>query len=499
MAKLIDDQEQEGSSGGGAEQGPTTPVTPPAGGQGPLDPGRDLGIPIAKYRQQRYTNSLLFGPPAETKIVSEAAVGTNVVNASYRWQGYQAFSAEPIKFTIRGDDAFRLLIGDQLVIDQAGTGLGRVKSAIVDMPAGESLLIVEWQKYGGGTKSVRMNWDKATPGWVSCEDGVRRPGDPPDGWIQTETSCWRPPTPEEMDLAGIVQISPSSPIEVGYALRSGAQAPPVVVMFYNRATNLSVNVQLDGPAAAAFSEAAFELMPQETREVTVTFPPAELDQLAEGTSTSAIAVVLSQGSLAPDEDAKIGPPVEPPEEPIVIPPPDAPTPPPLQTWCDASGPEVVTRPGTPPEDWTQRADGCYVPPASTTPSVTLAATFAETAPKLLDGVSIAQGSLAASISGDDPNLWSWAWDLDVLGQGSGTGDTAARSLLARWVMTQADLQELETAGAASRLVEVVARKGTDVLRKRIKAVLDDPALALVTSPTQPSSLLKTTVIKNIPN
>ena len=510
MAKLFDENGDGIGNGGAPGGGGVTDPIPPSDGL-PVPNGDRLPteVPQGGYLKQRFANISLDGTPVEAVLIDPKVVQqtTSLANVSYRWRGLQPFDAGQYIFAVTAADGFALLIDGRPVIDEWVTGPNREESAIVNMPAGHSLITLEWFK-GSGTKSIRMAFTKrAVATWVSCEDGDEHDGAPPDGWILTGDGCWKPPVesdPGDVNLSEIVQISPDPTLQVerAYILDSGVQLTPYLMNFFNRSTNMSVNVAMDGPSPVMFSQRSFELQPQEEKGIQVDFIQEEMNKLVEGLNLSNIVATITAGTITlpkdSDGDIEIGPPLgtEPEQLPVV--PLDEPdTPPPSPTWCDASGTETVERDGVPPTSWVLRSDGCYVPPTISRPDVNLSATFVETAPKLVKGINIAQGSLAASIVGDDPNTWTWAWDLDVANQGAGTGDTALRFLLGRWVMTEADLRSLEDNGATSRIVEVVARKGTEVLRSRLKIVFDDPALAFVT-PSEPDPIdRKTKIIRDI--
>jgi len=495
------------NGGGGGVTDPTPDLPTPNGDGLPTD------VPRGGYLKERFANTSLSGAPVEAVLIDPTVVQqtTSLANVSYRWRGLQPFEAGKYLFAVTAADGFSLLINNRPIIDEWVTGPNREESTIIDMPAGHSLITLEWFK-GSGTKSIRMAFAKrAVATWISCEDGEEREGAAPDGWIITADGCWKPPTtddPIDVNLSKIIQINPdpTNPVERAYVLDSGVQLTPYLMNFYNRSTNMSVNVAMDGPTVLAFSQNSFELQPQEQKEIQVSFAQEEMNNLAEGINLSSIVATLTAGTITlakdSDDDINIGPPVViDPDQPDIPPPSIIPPIEPVEPeWCDASVEPPTTRQGVPPTDWILREDGCYVPPQVSEPDLDLTLAFLEITPKLLNGVNIAQGSLAASISGDDPNTWTWAWDLDVIGQGAGAGDIALRALIGSWTMTENDLRLLEDNGATSRIVEVVARKGTAVLRSTMKVVFDDPALAFVTPPEpEPIDGRRTTTVVRRPS
>jgi len=476
----------------------------------------DLEVPVGAYREQKFDNVTVSGNPVDQSIVDLVFQSTEEPNVSYRWQGLQDFNAGKYRFSVRAQDGVRVIVaGDTIVDEWSATERRRAIMEEKEMPQGLSLVTVEWFKTGG-TKRIEMVFEEIDlQNWVSCEDGEEHRGSPPDGWILTADGCWRAPTEiedsEPVNLADVVQITPDTSVQVerAYVLNSGVQLTPYMLNFYNRSTNMSVIIAMDGPEVVTFSEQSFELAVQESKEVQVDFIQEKMNEMEEGLNLSSIVATLSAGTitLTPDSDDNIHigiPDIENPTGPL-IPVPDPttienptgpliPVPPPTTdpidypppvTWCDASGAETVQRNGVAPTNWVQRQDGCYVPPMPPEPTVEITTRFVELAPSISNGINIAAGQLAAGLSGDDPNSWSWTWDLDVLSQGAGTGNTALQSLTAQWVMTESDLRLLENEGQTTRTVEAIARNGNDVKRSRLVVVFRDPRLAVIVAPPAP--------------
>ena len=353
-------------------------------------------------------------------------------------------------------------------------------------------------------------------GWVSCDDGLERPGDPPIGWIQTADGCFKPPLgdePSDIDLLEVIQVNTTSRIERAYILESGTALTPHRMGFFNRAENMSVLVQLAGPKPVRFVTAlqfvgdvgvgglpsdSFELQPKQERLIDVLFIQSELDVLPEGLITSEVLIALDPGTITlakdKDDDIGVGRPRD--EEEIELPvdeilPPEgegAPTP----TWRDCSGTSEVLRTGFPPTDFILRSDGCYISPPLPEPTPTLSIRFQELDARLDGTRSTAKGLLTAVLGnlGSTPlSAFTFRWNFDKQNQGAGTGDTTLQSTVAFWRMTESDLRKLEDTAdkQTTRTVEVIASAGNKIVRVAQQIVLDDPGLVFIFPPEEKPS------------
>ena len=500
----------EGDGGSGTTTTTTTPTT---------SGGILLGIPNDLYRKTRHPNNIdTFpeggGTPLQSpqQFVGGPLINFNVTDTGvvYQWAGHFTFDNAEYDFAINATNKFRVKLDGVTVIDDFNSGATRARIERIDVSSGRHLITVEWAPNGGN--SINFNATKVPiKVWVSCDDGLEREGDPPEGWIKTASGCFKPPlsdTDTTVDLLDVVDIRPGAEtrIERAYVKGSGTALSSHRIKFFNRSSNMTVNVNLAGPKPVKFVTAfqlagdvivggfpadSFELATQKEKEIDVLFTSSELDPLPDGLIRSEVLVSLSAGTITIPKDSDgtidIGVPlpadavtiitVEPPP---VEPPPPAPTP----TWRDCSSSTEVVHDGFPPTDWVLRSDGCYVPPVPPPPAITLNITQQELLP-LFDGSrSTARARLNAVLEGDDPTTFTYAWNFDVNRQGAGTGNTAIQNTIANWLMTDADLILLEDppTSKTTRVVEVIARRGIDVIRSRITVVLDNPELVFITPP-----------------
>lgn len=251
---------------------------------------------------------------------------------------------------------------------------------------------------------------------------------------------------------------------------------------------MAVNVALRGPDAVRFVTAfqvvgdlgvgglpadSFTLHPRREMLVDAVFDAARMDALPEGLNASQIFVQLTAGSIgvssAGDGQIEIGlceglvptfptRSIEPPEieRPLVL------------TWLDCSSGTPQVRRGFPPVGWVLRSDGCHVPPPTTVPTVTLNFSFSQLSTVTNDaGIPTFRANLAAQLLGDDPTTYRYNWNFDALNQGSGTGNAGiATPMGVSWSATSNDRNLLRLGTSITRTIEVIATKGTTVLRAR---------------------------------
>jgi hypothetical protein len=516
----------ENGGGGGGGGGSITPPTD--GGTGGAVSTPDdiilLGVPTNQYRKTRHDGNLSFLPtpggtptnPAQ-HFVSGPLISFNVSDsqAFYRWTGFFEFDNNEHDFSIVATDQFRVKLDGRTIIDDFRTGASRTKIERVTPSAGSHLITVEWGVPSGAGNIAFDIARIAVKTWRSCDDGLTRDGDPPSGWIRTESGCYKPPLSADddtpaVDLLEVIDVrpGPETRVDRAYVLGSGAGLSSHRLKFFNRSTNMTLIVALGGPKPVKFVTAfqfvgdqglgglpsdSFELPTQGERLVDVLFNVRELDLLPEGLIRSDILVAVSAGTITiakdTDDNIDVGEPL-PPDEPIVLPPEEPilppPPPPPTPTWDDCSGATRTTREGFPPEDYILRSDGCYIPPPPPAPDIELEIGWQEMAP-VFDGTrSIAQVRFIANLGGDDPTTFSYSWNFDVNRQGPGTGDTTIRAPRVGYRLTDTDLRNLEAAGfkRTTRSVEVIARKGNTIVRSRITITLDDPALVFISPPIE---------------
>ena len=478
-----------------------------------------LRVPTNQYRKTRHAGNLSFLPtsggtptqPAQ-HFVTGLAIRFTVTDrdAFYRWTGFFDFDNNEYDFSIIANNQFRVKLDGRVIIDDFRTGGSRTVIERITPTAGQHLVTVEWG-VSSGVGQITFDVARiAEKTWRSCDDGLTRDGDPPEGWIRTESGCFKPPLSGEddtpvIDLLEVIDIlpGPETKVERAYVLGSGTELSPHRLKFFNRSTNMTINVALGGPKPTKFVTAfqfvgdqgvgglpsdSFELPTQGERLVDVLFDIRELDLLPEGLMRSDILIAVSAGTITiardRDDNIDVGEPlpldepvVLPPEKPILPPPPPPPTP----TWDDCSTGTRITREGFPPENFILRSDGCYISPPPPPPDIELSITFNELDP-LFDGSrSIGRVLLRANLSGDDPNTFSYSWNFDVNRQGAGTGNAAIQEPTVGYRLTEIDLRRLEDSldRKTTRSVEVIARKGTTIVRARITIVLDNPRLVFI--------------------
>ena len=517
-SRLVNGVNGGGGGGGGSITSPTVTGTART-----VDDIVLLDVPTNQYRKTRHDGNLSFLPtpggtptnPAQ-EIVSGPIISFNVSDsqAFYRWTGFFEFDNNEHDFNIEASDQFRVKLDGRVIIDDFRAGGSRTKIERVTPTAGSHLITVEWG-VPSGAGNISFNIARiAVKTWRSCDDGLTREGDPPSGWIRTESGCYKPPLSADdtpvVDLLEVIDVRPGSEtrVERAYVLGSGAGLSPHRLKFFNRSTNMTLNVALGGPKPAKFVTAfqfvgdqglgglpadSFELSTQGERLVDVLFDVRELDLLPEGLIRSDILVAVSAGTITiakdKDDNIDVGEPL-PVDEPIVLPPKEPilppPPPPPTPTWDDCSTGTRTTREGFPPEDYILRSDGCYIPPPPPQPTVQLNVAFNELEPTFDGSRSTARVLLTANLFGDDPTTFSYSWNFDVNRQGAGTGNTALQKPIVGYRLTETDLRRLEDSldKKTTRSVEVIARKGTTIIRARRTVVLDDPKLVFISPPPE---------------
>jgi len=499
---------------------------------GELDGSETLPIvPTNQYRKTRHEGNLSFVPesggtplqPAQQLITGPAIRFTvteretsgfflrRAQTVFYRWTGFFDFDNADHNFSIIANGPIRVKLDGRAIIDDfIVSAPRRTKIERVLVTAGRHLVTVEWG-VRSGEGNIAFAVDRiAVKTWRSCEDGLTRDGDPPEGWILTETGCFKPPLTGDddtpvIDLLQVVDVvpGPETRVERAYILGSGAGLSAHRLKFFNRSTNMTVNVALGGPKPVRFVTAfqflgdvgvgglpanSFELPTQGEKLIDVLFNTGDLDELPEGLIRSDILVALGAGTITiakdQDDNIDVGEPL-PPDEPIELPPEDPelppPPPPPTPTWRDCSAGTEVVRDGFPPDDFILRSDGCYIAPPPPLPEIRLNVAFNELEPRFDGSRSIARVLLIANLIGGDPSTFSFSWNFDVNRQGAGTGDTTKRTPTVSYRLTDTDLRRLEDSldGKMTRSVEVIARKGTVVVRSRRTVILDDSKLKFI--------------------
>lgn len=115
-------------------------------------------------------------------------------NFSARWQRTATFECGRYRFTVHSDDGVRLWMGTQQLLDEWRTQVASFQPE-VDVPAGNSMIKVEYYDGGGGA-SLGVNWQKLS----SCPEipAVPNLNSPVDGTVlnagQSITLSWNPVT-----------------------------------------------------------------------------------------------------------------------------------------------------------------------------------------------------------------------------------------------------------------------------------------------------------------
>jgi hypothetical protein len=100
------------------------------------------------------------------------------------------------------------------------------------------------------------------------------------------------------------------------------------------------------------------------------------------------------------------------------------------------------------------------------------------------GQPVLHATLAAVVQGDDPTTFTYAWNFDVAGQGAGSGQTTVASPTnVAWLATAADQTALRNGGTTTRTIEVIATKGSMVLRARKQVMFRNNLDSLVGTST----------------
>ncbi len=117
-----------------------------------------------------YNNTTLSGTPAysTTESTIDHSWGTNGpgsgVNAgqfSARWTGTFTFEEAAYDFTMTIDDGGKLIVDGNTVINQWKDQGPTTYHGIVDMAAGEHVIVMEYYEGGGGA-TAQLHWEKAT-------------------------------------------------------------------------------------------------------------------------------------------------------------------------------------------------------------------------------------------------------------------------------------------------------------------------------------------------
>lgn len=456
-------------------------------------------IPTETYLRLSFSNSTWTSPPVEQLNVALVKLTSSTPNSSYRWLGFFNFEAASYSFNITATNGIRVTVGGDKIIDDVVITPSRTISATKQMAAGVALVQVDWTN-PSGTGNILFDFAPAIGGqWQSCVDGQLHDGAPPSDWLfNIHGNCWGPPATDSgsanSDLTKIVVVAPAlgTPIERTYILHSGVAQQPQQFRLFNCATNMSVNVEMTGPPQVKFLTAfqfvgdvgvgglpadKFELQPRREMLIDMVFDPAKLDVLPEGLNQSSIMVRLSAGTITvpPGGDATIQvgicDSITLPGQPTSSQPPAATgSQPPSPTWLDCSSGTAVKQSGTPPTGWVMRSDGCFVPPPTPPPAITLDFSFNQLTSLT---VKTLRGTLVAALSGDDPTTYAYSWNFDVNGQGAGVGLTAANPTTVTWTKTTTDFSSLTNVGSTTRTIEVIATKGSNVFRARRQITLKD--------------------------
>jgi hypothetical protein len=487
-----------------------------------------LSVPTGQFLKLRFANTQWAGTPSsgptqpDQEIVNSVNLATDETNVSYRWEGFINFDAADYDFTAFATNGIRVTVAGDKVIDDVVISSERGITQRKTMPAGSTLVVVDWfNPSGPGTINLQITKVPAKS-WKSCADGVTRSGDPPQGWVLTADGCWKAPldssTNAGIDLSKVVQISPSpeTKIERAYLLGSGLAQTPYTLTFFNCSTNMGVIVELSGPDIVDFRSSfqtvgnvgvgglpasKFVLAPRQQMLVDIIFKTDRMEALPEGINASQIFVKLSAGSITiptnKDGTIELGlcPGLTPTSAPTSSVSPNKPQVElPVPQWADCSSGTRVQRTGTPPAGWVLRSDGCYVPPPPAVPQVTLDFTFSQLPSTLQTTVSgliggyvgqpVLHATLAAVVQGDDPTTFTYAWNFDVAGQGAGSGQTTVASPTnVAWLATAADQTALRNGGTTTRTIEVIATKGSMVLRARKQVMFRNNLDSLVGTST----------------
>ena len=323
---------------------------------------------------------------------------------------------------------------------------------------------------GGGTSipNTEIPITDASDGtWKDCATGLRHIGTPPTNWILTPEGCYRPiltiTDPIPINLEDVLQIlpDPTEVIERSYIIGSGVALSPRRLLFFNRAVNMSLLIDLSASSPVSFKTitgeniSSFELASRTQRQLDICFTTTELDTADEGLNRAIATIQINAGTITLiggndqiivggdwDPAGFIDPYIQPPQPPIVDPP-------------------IVDPP-------------IVIPPFV----VSLTIVDTEQPSMLINGVRAGKVHLWAGLRGDTPVFYNYTWNFDVLGQGSGIG-SASQATTATWVMTENDLRLLESEGKTSRTVEVVARKGNSIYRSTKEIILQDSMLGSV--------------------
>ena len=418
---------------------PTTTVVPPDDQVGGIGPTAD-----ATFRRiQNYTKTRReikrFRPDPISSGGSPLQPGTQTVpgpriifqvtdiGVRYEWRGDFEFENAEYNFFINATNSFKVKLDGDTIIDDSKSGPTRTREKAVTVTAGIHEVVIEWRP--NGADSLQFNFTRSfNVSWVSCVDGLTRPGDPPETWIKTRDGCFKPPLPEVdgevINMLDVIDLSPDSDarIERAYIKGSGTALQSHRLKLLNRSTNMTLRVRLEGPRPVRFVTArdivgdvgvgglpadSFELRTREEKLVDVVFISRELDRLPEGLLRSDVLVGVSPGTITlskdGDDNIDIGRPIDP-ADPITLPvdPPidPPPPPPPTPTWRDCSKGTAVVRDGFPPSNFVLRSDGCYVPEVIPPPAVSLVISSVEFPPEFDGSTPVARANLVWSICMD---------------------------------------------------------------------------------------------------
>jgi len=299
---------------------------------------------------------------------------------------------------------------------------------------------------------------------------------------------------ESIDLREIVKVLPNpagESIERTYVLDSTTPLQPYNIRLVNCATNMEAIVVLSGPSSVVFFRegndtpiSGLTMQAQDIVDLQVKFDNTELDKLPEGINASEIIIGLSAGKVTLAEgETEIGiscPDVDQPPQPDPEPEPE-PEPEPIESWIECStGNEY---PGTPPDGWVQTDAGCWEPPPEQTTKYIITINATELDPVIDSTGQYGRSQLQALIAEVatitqyiDPTLYSYSWNLDVEGQGAGTGATDSDTIIASWKMTSNDLTRLQEQGWTSRRVSVTATRSGETRTQFKDVVLRDSRL-----------------------
>jgi len=276
-------------------------------------------------------------------------------------------------------------------------------------------------------------------------------------------------------LEDVLQIlpDPTEVIERSYIIGSGVALSSHRLSFFNKSSNMSLLIDLSASSPVSFKTitgeniSSFELASRTQRQVDICFTTTELDTADEGLNRAIATIQINAGTVSlvdGNDQIRIGGDLTQLIDDQTIGPNTGPVPPPSVNITSEDQIELNT---------------VIVPPQDTAAApIRIIVDSVEQPSQLINGVRVGKAFVSTTMRMDDPTLYSYTWNFDVLGQGSGIG-SSSQSTNVTWVMTENDLRLLESDGKTSRTVEVVARKGNSIYRSTKEIILQDSMLGSV--------------------